>query len=84
MKLNLTTRLLFSVLGVGLLLAGIFFLQTYFLGAELRRKNGEMVFANERHAIAQQLVNDCGDYSKQHPAMTPILESLVGKRPTPN
>ena len=80
MKVNLTTGL-FAVLGVGLLLAGVFFLQTYFLGAELRKQNGEVAFVNNRHALAQQLVNDCGEYSKQHPEINPILESLVGKKP---
>jgi len=81
MKLNLTTLLLFAVLGVFLLLAAIFGARTYLLGAELRKKNYEVVFANNRHALVQQLVNDCGEYGKQHPAIIPIVESLIGKPP---
>ena len=81
MKLNLTTLLWFTVLGVFLLLAGIFGVRTYMLGSNLRKLNYETVFANNRHALVQQLINDCGDYSKQHPAINPIMEALVGKPP---
>ena len=79
---NGTTTILNVVLGLFLALAVIFCLQTYFLSAEFRSLNGQINGVNTWRQAVQQLLNDCNEYSKKNPAMTPILESL-GKAPAP-
>ncbi|MSU57526.1 MAG: hypothetical protein EXS35_05000 [Pedosphaera sp.] len=79
--MNSKTLMLFAVLAVCLLLAGMFCVQTYFLSGEARSLNGQVSAINGWRGLVQQLVVDCAEYSKQHPAIDPILEPITGKRP---
>jgi len=78
---NGTTTILNVVLGICLVLAIIFFLQTYFLSAEVRALNGQISGINGWRQALQSLAADCAEYSKKNPAINPILEPVIGKQP---
>ena len=48
---------------------------------ELRALQTQTAFINRNHTFINSLANDAFEYSKQHPAIDPILES-VGLKPS--
>jgi hypothetical protein len=76
MKSETTNTVLTLVLAV-LVLAGVLFaLRTIVLTKEFRTISIQANMANNTLLQEQALFNDCQEYSKTHPAMTPILESV--------
>jgi hypothetical protein len=76
MKCNTTNTVLTLILAV-LVLGGVLFaLQTIVRTRELRSISLQANMANSTLMQEQALFNDCLEYSKTHPAITPILESV--------
>ncbi|MGA2685102.1 MAG: hypothetical protein ABSF51_08625 [Verrucomicrobiota bacterium] len=76
MKCETTNTVLTLILAV-LVLGGVLFaLQTIFRTRELRSISLQANMANSTLMQEQGLFNDCLEYSKTHPAITPILESV--------
>jgi hypothetical protein len=76
MKCETTNTVLTLILAV-LVLGGVLFaLQTIFRTRELRSISLQANMANSTLMQEQALFNDCLEYSKTHPAITPILESV--------
>jgi hypothetical protein len=79
MKCNTTNTVLTLILAV-LVLGGVLFaLQTIFRTRELRSISLQANMANSTLMQEQALFNDCLEYSKTHPAITPILESVQSR-----
>ena len=79
MKCNTTNTVLTLILAV-LVLGGVLFaLQTIFRTRELRSISLQATMANSTLMQEQALFNDCLEYSKTHPAITPILESVQSR-----
>jgi hypothetical protein len=64
------------VLAVLALFGVLFALQTIFRTREFRTISIQANMANNTLLQEQSLFNDCLEYSKTHPAITPILESV--------
>jgi hypothetical protein len=76
MKCETTNTVLTLILAV-LVLGGVLFaLQTIFRTRELRSISLQANMANSTLMQEQALFNDCLEYSKTHPAITPILDSV--------
>jgi hypothetical protein len=72
-----TTNTVLTLVLAALVLAGVLFaLQTIFRTRELRTISMQANMANSTLLQEQALFNDCMEYSKTHPAITPILESV--------
>jgi len=79
MKCETTNTVLTLILAV-LVLGGVLFaLQTIFRTRELRSISLQANMANSTLMQEQALFNDCLEYSKTHPAITPILESVQSR-----
>jgi hypothetical protein len=79
MKCETTNTVLTLALAV-LVLGGVLFaLQTIFRTREFRTISIQANLANNTLLQEQSLFNDCVEYSKTHPAMTPILESIQAR-----
>jgi len=79
MKCETTNTVLTLILAV-LVLGGVLFaLQTIFRTRELRTISLQANMANSTLMQEQALFNDCLEYSKTHPAITPILESVQSR-----
>jgi hypothetical protein len=79
MKSETTNTVLTLVLAVLVLAGVVFALQTIFRAREFRTISIQANIANNTLLQEQALFNDCQEYSKTHPAMTPILESVQAR-----
>lgn len=79
MKCDTTNTALTLVLALLVLAGVVFALQTILRTRELGSTNAQLNFARNSLIQEQALFNDCAEYSKTHPAMTPILESVEPK-----
>lgn len=82
MKLSSTNLILYVVLGVCLVAAMLFCVQTISINGDLRNYNGRVNGINNWRATVQALVLDCVEYSKRNPAINPILEQagIIGNK----
>ncbi len=79
MKSGATNSFLTFILAL-LVLAGVLFaLQTIFRTRELRSISSQANLANSGLVREQAFFNDCLIYSKTHPAINSILESVEAK-----
>ena len=83
MKISLTNMILYVALGVCLLAAMVFCVQTVNINGDLRNYNGRVTAINTWRATLQSLVADCLEYSNRNPAIVPILEQagIKGNKP---
>ena len=80
MKNNLLTSVLSWVLATSLILSVFFSIQFYFRTKQLRAQSAllqmDMARLQYNRTLMSSLVNDLAEYSKSHPAIDPVLESV--------
>jgi hypothetical protein len=80
MDRNSGIKFLIGLFAIGTLAAMILAFIYSRSNGELRRVQAQIPRLENNRAIAQQLASDVMEYSKTHPAVNPILES-VGMKP---
>jgi len=80
MKNNLLATLLSWVLAMSLIMSVVFFIQFYFRTKQLRAQSAvlqtDMARLQYNRTLMSSLVNDLAEYSRTHPAIDPVLESI--------
>jgi hypothetical protein len=81
MKNDSLARMLMGVLAASAVASVILFVLFYLNQRSLRSLQGQAYFINNRKALVGALIGDCVEYSKQNPAIDPILEGIGAKPP---
>ena len=76
MKINLTNQILYVVLGICLLAAMFFCVQSINANGDYRNYSGRATAINNWQNTVKALALDCIEYSKRNPAMEPLLQSV--------
>lgn len=86
MKNNLLRTVSDWLLATSVILSAILFMQFYFRSHEMRAVNAELqndvAKLQEFRARVNLLMAEVMEYSKQHPAINPLLESVGAKPPS--